>query len=163
MKPRRCYQCGADMLPPERGRVPYRSGLPHTFLDGVMVSRCSSCDDYQVDVPNVEGLHQLIADHIASRAGDLVPEEIRFLRKHLGWSQKDFAHHFKVDHTTVSKWETGAQNMNIHAQMLLKILAKHGPLKTDYILDCYAAEKGSARPAIEAKLADNEEWALKPV
>ncbi|HHH30764.1 MAG TPA: hypothetical protein ENK57_20805 [Polyangiaceae bacterium] len=112
---------------------PYIKGLAR--LHGVEVSECPSCGDTQAEIPSVEQLHQLLAGMIASKREPLNGAEIRFLRKHLGWSGRTFARHFETDSTTVSKWENDKQTMDARAQLLLRVLARSGPLKTEYLLD----------------------------
>jgi DNA-binding transcriptional regulator YiaG len=55
--------------------------------------------------PAVEALHQSIASALASKAQRLQPSEVRFLRKHLGLSGRDFASLLRVTPGTVSRWE----------------------------------------------------------
>lgn len=133
--PRRCDNCGSEMRPPAQETVPYRCGIPDVHLMQVDVHRCPECDNYVVDVPNVEELHRQIALLVAEQP-DLGPAEIKFLRKYLGWAQKDLAAYFEVDPATASRWEGGHQPMSKPYQKLLKLLTQHGPLKNDYTLDC---------------------------
>jgi putative zinc finger/helix-turn-helix YgiT family protein len=128
-----CVECGTEMLPPERrDQVPYPCGLPHVVLNGVLVRRCPTCGDEQVEVPRPLDLHRILALAVAHRPGALAPEEIRFLRKHLGWSGVDFARRFRTTPQTVSRWERGEMSMNPQAELLLRLLAPTLPPIDDY-------------------------------
>ena len=71
----------------------------------------------------MEALFREVARTLATKRARLMPQEIRFLRKHLGLSGRDFARKMGVDHTTVSKWE-GVENprdMGPIAERLLRL------------------------------------------
>ncbi|NOY25288.1 MAG: type II toxin-antitoxin system MqsA family antitoxin [Oligoflexia bacterium] len=120
----KCTSCGAEMLPPTRkDGVPYPCGLRDALLNGVLVHECPECGEEEVDVPRPLELHRCLAQAVAIKPGRLAPEEIRFLRKHLGWSGVDFARRFRVTAQTVSRWEQGKIGMNMQAELLLRMLA----------------------------------------
>jgi DNA-binding transcriptional regulator YiaG len=57
--------------------------------------------------------------------------EVRFLRKHLGWSGADFAAHMGVDPTTVSAWENERKPFGTSSDRLLRlIVARQAPSRT---------------------------------
>jgi len=117
----KCMQCG-EALTSQRENFAYRAvGLPSITLADVMVSRCPKCGEYEVEIPAVEELHKTIAILVASKAEKLTPDEVRFLRKYLGWSGADFAATFGVDPATVSRWENGKQEMGATAERLLRL------------------------------------------
>src|SRR5437879_11660470 len=102
-----CSECGGSM---KRARENYRyaeSGLPNVILLGVEVSRCPTCGRVEVSIPRMAALHEGLARAISRKETRLAPEEVRFLRKHLGWSGTDFAGVMGVAPETVSRWETG--------------------------------------------------------
>jgi transcriptional regulator with XRE-family HTH domain len=77
--------------------------------------------------------------------------EIRFLRKSLGWSGADFARHIGVDPATVSRWETGAQDIGQVADRFLRLLISvHTPVQ-NYSLDDLA-NLGDAPPGGDTTL-----------
>ena len=98
-------------------------GLPGVTLAGVQVSRCPNCNEVEIHIPNIEGLHRALALAIARKTARLTPEEIRFLRKYLGLSSSDFAQHLGVAAETVSRWEQGRTAMGTTADRLLRLLA----------------------------------------
>lgn len=126
-----CTNCGAELGPAERRTVEYRS-LPGTVLVGVDVHRCPTCGDEEIAIPQIEQLNRAIAQDLAEQASRLSGPEICFLRKHLGWSGADFAALFETDAATVSRWESGAQRMDVRAEKLLRVCATRMAPIEDY-------------------------------
>ena len=73
-------------------------------------------------------LHEVIAQSVAKKTAKLTTAEIKFLRKYLGWSSKDFADAMGVTPTQVSRWEskTIPKPMSSTAERLLRVLALEG-------------------------------------
>ena len=118
-----CARCGALMRTSRENYLYRESGLSHVTLVGVEVGRCPRCGEHEAVIPKIEQLHSAIATAIASKAPRLASEEVRFLRKHLGWSGGEFAAHLGVSRETVSRWETGAAAMGPVAERLLRLAA----------------------------------------
>ena len=130
-----CIECGAGM---ETRRENYRytaSGLPHVTLHQVEVSRCPHCGETEVAIPHIEALHRALAKAIIQHPTRLAPEEIRYLRKYLGWAGVDFAAIMGVDPATVSRWERGATPMGPQADRLLRTLVVNLAPVQDYSPD----------------------------
>jgi putative zinc finger/helix-turn-helix YgiT family protein len=110
------------------------SGLPHVVLVDVEVRRCPACGERAVMIPRIEALHRALAMVTISRPGRLSPREIRFLRKWLGWSGQEFAKHFGVTTTTVSRWESteDPSPMGGTAERLLRLSVAHGQPAEEY-------------------------------
>jgi putative zinc finger/helix-turn-helix YgiT family protein len=118
----KCENCGAQM---KSGRENYRyseCGLDTVTLANVEVRRCSACGEYEVDIPRMEELHRVIAQGVASKNARLTPQEVRFLRKYLGFSGVDFAATLDVTPETVSRWETGKKQMSPVAERALRLM-----------------------------------------
>jgi len=126
-----CLECGGAMTTTRENFKYAASGLPGITLVGVEVSRCPQCGAFEVAIPHIEELHRLLAHEVAARTGRLAPEEIRFLRKWLGWSGVDFAAHMGVDPATVSRWENDSLQMGGSAERLLRLMvATREPIQT---------------------------------
>ena len=110
-------------------------GLPGITLKDIKVSRCPKCGEYEVAIPQIEDLHRLIARAVIAKRERLTPEEIRFLRKFLGWSGADFGAHMGTTPETVSRWENGGTPMGVTADRLLRLMVAAGQPKTDYSLE----------------------------
>lgn len=124
----KCPECRTPML---SSRENYRwevSGLPNVVLVDVEVRRCPACGAHTVVIPRIEALHRALAMTVIVQPGRLDPREIRFLRKWLGWSGQDFARHFGVTPTTVSRWESveDPSPMGGTAERLLRLAVAHG-------------------------------------
>jgi putative zinc finger/helix-turn-helix YgiT family protein len=107
-------------------------GLKHVTLIGVEVTRCPRCGNYEVSIPHLEELHRLLAEILIDKSTRFTGEEIRFLRKSLGWSGTDFAKHMGVAEETVSRWENDAAPIGPQADRLLRFLVAQGRLTTNY-------------------------------
>jgi DNA-binding transcriptional regulator YiaG len=84
-----------------------------------------------VSIPRMEDLHRRLALELIKKPS-FSGKEIRFLRKHLGWSQAQFAEHVAVEKETISRWETGALEMGDSMAQLLRLLVFMGEKVQDY-------------------------------
>ncbi len=120
-----CHECGHTMTT-QRTSLKYdASGLPGITLENIEVRRCVGCGETEWVIPRMEQLHALIAATILRKPSRLTPQEIRFLRKHLGWSGADFARMIGTKPETVSRWESGATPMGVQADRLLRLMVAH--------------------------------------
>jgi putative zinc finger/helix-turn-helix YgiT family protein len=130
-----CSQCGKPMKV-GRENVKYdASGLPGITLENIEVRRCPGCGEYEVVIPRLEELHALIATAILQKSARLTGDEIRYLRKFLGWSGADFARMIGAKPETVSRWETGNAAMGVQADRLLRLMVAHLKPVQDYGAD----------------------------
>ena len=106
------------------------------------------CGEIEVGIPGIEGLHRAIAEALIAKPARLAPEEVRFLRKHLGLSSADFAAHMGTTPEAVSRWERGRAQMGPVADRLLRTLvALQKPVK-DFSIDLLRdVGKAAAKPA----------------
>lgn len=128
----RCVMCGSATLPPTLEERPLHFGLEGARIAGARVHRCPACGEEFEELPPAEELLDALTAQVAELGRPLRGEEIRFLRKRLGWAQKDFAESFCVDKTTVSKWENDRVRMDAFKDKMLRMLAVRGPLLEDY-------------------------------
>lgn len=134
-----CVECGGK-LTSARETVKYdASGLSGVTLMNVEVRRCAGCGGYELVIPKVEQLHRLMAHTIIRKPVSLVAEEIRFLRKYLGWSGADFAAHIGAKAETVSRWENGKLTMSPQADRLLRAMVALREPEKDYSLEALKA------------------------
>ena len=144
----KCSQCGHSMKTARENYLYRESGLPNVTLVGIEVSRCPHCGEHEAVIPKIEQLHRVIAAAVARKVPRLSSEEIRFLRKYLGWSGRGFAAHMGVTPETASRWENGSAIMSASAERLLRLAALSREPASDYSLELL---KGVARakPAAE--------------
>ena len=161
----KCLSCGYKMTKKKDEPFHYAfSGLNNIYLMGITIFECCNeeCKDEEVVIPNQEALHDLIAETIAKQERALLPEEIRFLRVHLGFSGKDFAEKLSVSPETVSRWEKGALTMSVTTEKFLRvlILSKAGPFRNYDELEKYASKQAKASVKHIFKVS-NTNWVAK--
>ncbi len=130
-----CLVCGAQTRIQRENFLYDACGLPYITLVGVEVRRCPQCGEYEVAIPHIEDLHKAIAHALIRKTSRLTPAEIRYLRKHLGWSGVDFAKHMGTAPETVSRWESGADPIGPQADRLLRLMVVTKDPVSDYSLD----------------------------
>ena len=159
----KCPQCRHQMVSSiENHRYP-ESGLSNVVLVGVEVRRCPSCGEHMVAIPRIEELHRTLAMALIRDRGRLAPNEIRFLRKWLGWSGIDFAKHMGVTPETVSRWESveSAKSMGGTAERLLRLAVAHGQPVDEYPIELLAelSEDQAPKSALLALKPQSTGWA----
>ena len=73
-----------------------------------------------ITIPNVNMLHRVLVNAVATKLGGLVPSEIRFLRSEMGMSQAELAKLVARDGQTVGRWERGETPIDQAAQMVVR-------------------------------------------
>lgn len=143
----KCMECGKGPVETRRENHHYGAcGLDYVTLVDIEVRHCKECGQNEYSIPNIEGLHRVIAHAVATKRERLVPREVRFLRKYLGYSGVDFAKAIGVEAATVSRWEAGTQKMTIGLERLLRLMVLHEE-PIDYYPRERLPELGSEEPA----------------
>jgi putative zinc finger/helix-turn-helix YgiT family protein len=160
----KCDMCGAQMKSGRENYLYDESGLDSVTLMNVEMRRCPECGEYEVDIPRIDELHRLIAQTVASKESRLTPQEIRFLRKYLGFSGVDFARTLDVTPETVSRWETGKKQMSPVAERALRLMIFVRDPIDEYPLEKLAEiAQGEATP-LRLKVRDSRaRWKTEPV
>lgn len=131
----KCVSCGKTAVQTRRENHRYSEcGLDNVTLVSIEVRHCDDCGETEYVTPDVEGLHACIAHVVASKPERLLPLEIRFLRKYLGHSAKDFATKIGVRAETVSRWEAAGepQVMDVPTERLLRLMVFYEKPATHY-------------------------------
>lgn len=131
----KCMACGKRPVETRRESHRYTEcGLDFVTLLNVQVRHCTHCGETEYVVPNVEQLHSLIASIVAAKPERLVPSEIRFLRKYLGYSSVDFAKAIGVAPETVSRWENvyAPKLMTLGLERFLRLMVMYQKPATSY-------------------------------
>ncbi len=79
-------------------------------------------DETYVAVEDVEGLHREIGHYLIFNRKALTPQEIRFLRKTLGFTQTELAASLGMTGQSVARWEKGEVEIPATAEKLLRVL-----------------------------------------
>ena len=153
----KCPECGGAVTESTGNHRYIGNELPNVVLLGVKIRTCAECGHSSVTIKKLAGLHRVLATCLAEAPHKLDPGEICFLRKHLGWSGRDFARHFGVSPETVSRWENGKKAMGPTAERLLRLLA----LTYDPVDEYPLPDEINTRPAglkVQASLRRN--WSV---
>lgn len=129
----KCRVCEQSEMQGIQENYHYREcGLDNVTIVGITILKCSECGNVMPLIPNIEGLHDTLAQAIIRQNGPLTAAEIVFLRKSLGWSGAHFAKHMHCDKSQVSKWEHGKVEMSKPYDLLLREKVASGKKITDY-------------------------------
>lgn len=116
----RCPHCRKKMIH-KIGKYHYtESGMDNVYLDGVEKYTCN-CGETSVTIPSIMELHDLLGVAIVNKPIGLEGKEVRFLRKNMGYSGKEFADIIGVDHTTLSRWENNNQAVSRSHDRLIRL------------------------------------------
>jgi transcriptional regulator with XRE-family HTH domain len=74
-----------------------------------------------VSVPDLEGLAAAVAVARAFLPVELTGSEVRFMRKVIGMSAKDFAEALKLDPASLSRWENNKQTLGGWAESQVRL------------------------------------------
>ena len=157
----KCNECGSPMKTRKENYRYSECGLKNVTLVGIDVSRCPRCGNYELSIPHIEELHRLIARVLIEKTTRLTGEEVRFLRKCLGWSGADFAKHIGVAEETVSRWENSSAPIGPQADRLLRLMVAQGRLTTNYPTERLSQinPKKATATRVELETRD-EQWEL---
>ena len=92
-------------------------------LAGIEIVTCKKCGNADPIIRNLSGLMCSLAEIVARKPYRLRGEEIRFLRKYLEMSAKDFAVLLCVDASTLSKWENNEDPVGPQSDKLIRMAA----------------------------------------
>ena len=110
-------------------------------------------------MPRAAELHRLIALTIARKASPLTGDELRLLRKHLGYSGEDFAKRIGMSREHVSRMETEAQPIGSTVERLIRLMVAHEDRAPDYSLDeLISVGEGPKAPLKLEVKNDNGGW-----
>ena len=158
----KCPECGTPMKTRKENYHYDECGLTYVTLVGVEVTRCPSCDNYEISIPRLEDLHRLLAKVLIEKSTRFTGEEVRFLRKSLGWSGSDFAKHMGVAEETVSRWENDAAPIGPQADRLVRFLVAQGRLTTRYPTERLTKIDVKRATAMKVTLTTlNERWTVR--
>lgn len=119
----RCSECEAREMEPACENYKYtESGLDYVTLVNVQVRKCKTCGAREVVIPRIEELHRVLARTVATKATRLVGLEIKFLRKYLGHSGKDFAPILGTTPETLSRWERDHVQISTTFERYLRLM-----------------------------------------
>lgn len=153
-----CIQCGGKLTMKRENYRYTACGLTNVTLIGAEVRRCSKCGDQEVVIPRIEELHRVLAAAVVRQATRLTKDELRFLRKYLGYSGVDFAKVIGVAPETISRWENGKEKIGTSAEKLIRMLVVHVQPNRSYPIDTLATITGDKSPKPLAVRPKGNSW-----
>ncbi len=131
-----CVDCNVEMKVRKATLAkPYRydlTGLKNLHLAGIDVYQCPRCGGQAPSIPRLRELHRAIALQLIEAREQLTGEEIRFLRKWLGFSGVRFAQLIGVSLEHLSRVEHGHKPLGTSSERLLRLLALTAAKKTEF-------------------------------
>ncbi|MEP9388956.1 helix-turn-helix domain-containing protein [Mesorhizobium sp. KR9-304] len=98
------------------------SGLKNVFIDGLPMEVDDDGDEI-ITIPAVNELHRVIALGIVSHAHGISPDELRFLRTEMGYTQSELGALVHHDKQSVGRWERGEYEIDSSAETIIRRLA----------------------------------------
>ena len=98
------------------------SGLPNVIIRNMEIV----VDDHGHEayaIPNILGVHKVIAHAIITKRHGLTPAELKFLRGEMELTQAELGRIVKVDHQTVGRWERGETPIDQNAEFVIRLVA----------------------------------------
>ena len=138
-------------------------GLDNVTLVGVEHHRCDQCGEEYFGFGNIEKLHEAIAHVLLQKKDLLNGAEVRFLRKHLGYSGTMFAKLIGYDDATLSRLENGAQPVTRTFDHLVRfmVVSKLTPDRNYDLHDLILKGEGIETGRIELAASSKGVWELK--
>lgn len=97
-------------------------GLKNVFISGLEFVNDDEGDEV-ITIPAVNELHRVIALGIISHEHGISPDELRFLRTEMGYTQSELAMLVHHDKQSVGRWERGEFVIDGSAETIIRRLA----------------------------------------
>lgn len=97
-------------------------GLKNVFINGLEFVVDDEGDEI-ITIPAVNELHRVIALGIVSHKHGISPDELRFLRTEMGYTQAELATLVHHDKQSVGRWERGEFEIDGSAETIIRRLA----------------------------------------
>ena len=118
-----CWVCGGKLEIIRDRSYHYREcGLDNVYLYGIIQYRCPECGEEAPEIPELKGLHLLIAKELVCKGELMEGTEIRFLRKELRLKSKEMAELLSVTPETYSRWENSREIISEGSDSQLRYL-----------------------------------------
>jgi putative transcriptional regulator len=120
----KCHDCGGLKVTSSIGpyKMPLAGGKWFATIEGAELTYCPDCGGHGVGFQKLGPMMRAIAAAVVRKPTRLAPEEIRFLRDHLGYTGRDLARLLGVGPSSVSRWENGKEPIGPVPDRLLRTL-----------------------------------------
>ncbi len=96
--------------------------MDNVLIDLIEVYHCPACGEELVRLPSVFKLNTLIGLKLIDKSSLLNGKEVKYLRKNLQMRSKELAEIMGVDQATISRWESGKQNLSPSNDRFLRLI-----------------------------------------
>lgn len=124
----KCRECGGNVDTRVLERYEADNELKKmgvVLVDAVKEHACQACGNAAIEIPDLPGLLAAVAVYRVTSPLRLQGHDIRFLRKVLEISAKQFAESLEVSQETVSRWENDKAPMGPANEKLLRLLTAY--------------------------------------
>jgi DNA-binding transcriptional regulator YiaG len=97
-------------------------GLDNVVIEGMDVMVDHAGDETSA-IPNINGLHRVIAQAIITHEHGISGKELRFLRTEMGLTQDEMGRLLHVTRLTISRWERAEVPIDNQAEFMIRLLA----------------------------------------
>lgn len=121
MKTILCGNCGERANVVQKEYQFDETGIP-VILHGIEVIECPHCGAIDPIIPSMNGLMDSLAIGVLCSPCKLTGGEVRFLRKYVNKSAREFARFLHVEHTHLSKIENGRLEIGNRTDKLVRMI-----------------------------------------
>jgi DNA-binding transcriptional regulator YiaG len=121
MRTELCGNCGQTAQMVRKNYEFTEMGIP-VELQQINVISCSYCGNVDPVIPNINGLMHVLALGIVCSPCKLRGEEVRFLRKYVNKSAREFSRYLHIDHTHLSKLENDRYEIGKELDKLVRLI-----------------------------------------
>jgi putative zinc finger/helix-turn-helix YgiT family protein len=118
---RRCTECGTIQHVTRQTIMYPESGLDNVELGNVPVWICENGHE-EIEIPAVTSLHELIAYVVIRKPALLNGAEIKFLRRRVALTAREFAAHLGITPVHLSRTENGARRPTKSLDLLIRLV-----------------------------------------
>lgn len=98
-------------------------GLDNVTIEGINPVTDDAGEEV-IRIPNINGLHKVIAESIVRHDNSISSKELRFLRTEMGMTQSQMALLVHRDPQSIGRWERGENPMEAAAEALVRAHAR---------------------------------------
>ncbi len=95
-------------------------GLVVKVLNAVVVQRCSACSEEMTGIPDLQGLARAAAMVRTLNPARLSGKEVKFIRRALDLTQKEFAEKMDLTAEHISRWENDHKGIGGGSEKLMR-------------------------------------------
>jgi DNA-binding transcriptional regulator YiaG len=132
------------------------SGLDFVWLNSGFTRSTHLVYGECVAVTAINGLHRAICIELCCSERKLSGQEIRYLRKEIGLSQKDLGNMFGVEDQTIARWEKDLIPVTRGYELLLRAISLGAPVDMTEMTVFCATSAGAPNRLLLAY--SNAEW-----